>query len=84
MHGEPRPESVLGPEKKPPEAYTKSLRVQSTIVGRFDDEAERHRWIEENSALFRQMMDEDESFAKLVIAENVDAVLAALEERKRH
>jgi hypothetical protein len=80
MHHELPQGHEYAQEKKPPDLYKKSLLVQTKIVERLSDEAARHAWIESNAARFRDLLDNDEAFEKLVLDEDVDGILQRLEQ----
>jgi hypothetical protein len=68
------------PEKRPPDIYKKSLGVQAAILAGIDGEPARHEWVEKNAARFRDLLEKDAAFEKLVLDEDVEGVKRRLEQ----
>ncbi len=68
------------PERKPPDIYKKSLDVQAAILAGIEGESARHEWVDRNAARFRELLEKDAAFEKMVLNEDVEGVKRRLEQ----
>lgn len=79
MHHELPQGREIASERKPPDIYKKSLGVQAAILADIDGEAARHEWVDKNAPLFRELLEKDAAFEKLVLDEDIEGVKRRLE-----
>lgn len=57
----------------------RDIVIQAMIAGRFSDEGTRIAWLEANGARFRELLEHDDEFSRLVETGDVDGVVSYLE-----